>query len=200
MWREESGNHSIRLVAILVVTAVLSGCSYIMGSPVDQNEMAKNILSVEVYLARASLFETEFEQFKIIDNQLYIECGEIRRGRQRPQYQSIIDLDSDTRGALIERTAQFYYEFKTTQPTLEEPGDLSNFADDGQLYLTINGSDDDIEVRTAFDPVVYSNGRVQSLLSRLLKELRDVAKSNTEGNTLCGNVTFYGLGGRSNLS
>ncbi len=183
-------------VIFVAATALFAtfGCS--AGEPLAPSEPSAPITTLEVYLARASLFETEFEQYRLVGSRLFCECGEIRNGRHRPQSQHVLELDSGLLGNLQTSAADFLAGTVDKDLDFSAPGQADGITDPGQLMLTLAQAERRVEVKTSVDATTNSNFGNGRRLGKLVAAVRGAVKGSAADGviSLCGNEEFYGLG------
>ena len=165
---------------------VLCSCSSSIDTPkVDQN----SINTVELFMSRKNLNETEFEHFKLFDNNLFLECGKIHHGRHVIRRQEILAADDSQVASVKGHTAKLVGIFQSADPMFEERGTNKNLFDPGQLSLSVTSSFNPISVDTSLDSVSTPNSAPEKTIRRLAESLRGIASPE-----LCGNKDFYGIG------
>lgn len=175
------------LVAVVLggVALGLGGCA---SSPAPLPPDAA-VRSLELFLSRASLFGTEFEQYSLADDKLFYECGSIERGRFIGRHQGVVALEPERLAAVT--TAAYAVERTVTagSPTLAEPGTNRSMFDPGQYTLTARLSDGEaaLNVRTSLDAVVNKGSAQNERLERLAALIRGGATG------ACAQPTFFGL-------
>lgn len=145
--------------------------------------------SIELYLSRANLVETEFEQFKAQGSKLFIECGKIRRGRFVPQNQDIFPLSESEQAALYSKA---YAVKHFANRDFDKPGDNSSLIDPGQALVTItvpaSQGEEKTSVKTSVDAVSSQISPADTAVYQLASTLRKAS-----GGSPCGNKSFYGI-------
>ena len=170
----------------IITTLFFSGCSYI--SPFEQEAAPEDVKSLELYLRRSSISETDFEQYKISGSRLFYECGMLRTGRTFPGTNNIVSLNEDQLSAFRTKAWEFVNYYNQNKPSLEEPGTGSGMADPGLLTLRIRIGDTTLELKTSVDSVSEKKTPLESRLNGLATLIRSLPKE-----TLCSNVDFYRL-------
>ena len=168
-------------LSLLLLTG-LAGCSSNGIAPLPADYRAN---AVELYLSRANLVETEFEQFKTQGNKLFVECGKIRRGRFVPQAQDVFPLDDAELARLNERA---WAVSQHLQHGFDTPGDNSSLIDPGQAYFSIQDNQNRSEIKTTVDAVSSQSSPAETALYSLASSLRKAS-----GGSPCGNRSFYGI-------
>ena len=171
----------------------LSGCS---AAVEDLPPAPAGVLRAEIYLARASLFKAEFEQFKVSANRVYSECGEIRRGRPVPFSQEFVSLDSALADSLQQQLSSVYAALNRQKPDLPGPGKAEGFADPGQVILSIESENGRVEARTSVDETSAAGGGELLQIRRFAVSVRKLVADALGRRALCGNSEFYGIGSR----
>jgi hypothetical protein len=181
-------------VTCILLTCGLTGCGLVGGaSPAtDTGREFPAPQSIELYLSRANLTETDFEQYRISSGKIFRECGQIRRGRFSPQDQNLENIDSETLARLNEEGSALMGYLSESEPKFDQPGKNASLFDPGQLYLTLRFSDATKEIKTSLDSVTSSNAIAQTRIAKLADLIRHAAKNDP-----CGNRSFYGLGAKS---
>jgi hypothetical protein len=161
---------------------LLAGCSSraISNPPPDFR-----VESADLFLSRANLNETEFEQFKVDGSKLFVECGKIRRGRFIPQQQQVFPVTAEELAELSKRAWQVSL-YK--DQSFDEPGDNSSLIDPGQAYITLGFGNSSLEIKTSLDAVSSQTSLGETALYSFVSNMRALA-----GGTLCATKSFYGI-------
>lgn len=169
----------------ILANGLLLGCSTTDLTP--KTPRTSPLRSVELYLSRAALGKTEFEQYKLIGKTIYSECGEIRRGRHVAKEQKITSLSTPEFEGLA-TTAWAIESTPRVELDLVEPGDNDSLFDPGRYEMVIK-SENQSEIKTSLDSITAGSNRTEKTLRKLAQELRASSASG-----FCGNPEFYGIG------
>ena len=152
--------------------------------------------SIDLYVSRASFQNASFEQFKVANDRLFAECGRIAGGRQFAQYQGIAKLSEDDVNVLRSAAFQLAQFEKQHTLNLDQPGQSDSMFDPGQYILTLESKDGKSQIKTTLDSVTVPNKSSTKLLYELADRIRLVAMERAPSATLCGNRSFFDLGGK----
>lgn len=171
-------------------SALLSGCifggSKPAGAPIEPE-------SVELYLSRATLVDTDFEQYKLTGSRLFYECGKVQGGRQAPQKQNVIKLDPHELEELYGLATEVAAFANNYELVLDEPGASRNMFDPGQFLLKLEGQTGSLPIRTSLDSVTTDSKTSTTLLKKLGAALRANVLQNIPEQSICGKRKFYDL-------
>jgi len=144
--------------------------------------------TIELFMSRSTLTETEFEQYKLSGSRLYHECGEIRRGRFVAEEQEVTSVEAAALGHVKRASAELRQMMAAKQWLLDEPGRSTDLIDPGQLYLTLTFTGEPIKVKTSLDSISAAGKSAE----RKIKEIAELLRA--QGGVRCGNRSFYGIG------
>ncbi len=176
----------LELPALLLI---LGGCA---SQPAPSIPDGKSV-SLEVFLLRASLFQTEYEQYKLTGTTLYSECGEVKRGRNDTKFQDITQIPSIVSDKLQQRSYQLLNIVQKEQPSFPPSGDASGLADPGIAAIKIKCSPDEINIKTSVDELSSPISPASRLSQELVSAMRKVSADSHESKAPCGNPQFYGI-------
>lgn len=151
-------------------------------------------LTLEVYLARASIAEAEYEQYKIEGARIYAECGSVRRGRQFAKQRSMFTLDEEIRSDITLSAYKTFNLAKSKGNSLPAPEDADGFADPGQALLKIAFGSEKMQLNTNVDTVSAQELPLAGALNATIVRVRKAAIKPGK-KPLCGNAQFYGISG-----
>jgi hypothetical protein len=173
-----------------VVTIVSSACAA-RPSGAPPLQALNGAVQIEAHLSRTSLTETEYEQFKYFDGQLYKECGQSKRGRAVMKEQDLVALDNSLQQNL-ERVAHDFVNVLRTYPNseLDAPGKNADLFDPGRAIFTVRIGERNFDVQTSVTALDGPRSRVATETLRLARTIR-----NSAGGDLCGHKTFFGIPG-----
>jgi hypothetical protein len=166
-----------------------AGCA--MNSSSKNLPPAQDLRSLELFVSRASIALTEYEQFKIINNNLVKECGKIDRGRYIPAYQALAVLTPEQIQSINPIAWKIFNNVRSNRPEFDEPGDNDAFYDPGQYYLTLEYPAGKEKINTSLDSTRGSGNSTMTAMLTLAEKVRGAA-----GVPLCGNREFYQVGAR----
>ncbi|NLF24955.1 MAG: hypothetical protein GX589_04765 [Deltaproteobacteria bacterium] len=162
--------------------ASLCGCSS------QQKPPEFKVNTLELYLSRASFSGRDFEQYKIIDDDLFFECGVVKRGRHQVKDETFTKLSAAALTdlpALVWKLAQACDELKYP---FEEPGQSRNMFDPGQVSFSAELPDQKLMVKTSLDSLIDPSNRARAALFELIALVRSFPQDPP-----CGSTQFYGL-------
>ena len=171
---------------IMLFVAALCGWSSMQAAEPMPPEFKINTL--ELYLSRASLSGADFEQYKIIDDDLFFECGVVKRGRHQAKDESFTKLSAASMAdfpALVWKLAQADEEL---EHPFEEPGQSRDMFDPGQVLLSAELPNRKLTIKTSVDGVIDPMNRGQIALFELIALMRGLPETPP-----CGLAQFYGL-------
>ena len=101
-----------KLLMTLIGLSVLTACSVFDGGvKATSKEVSADIdystVSFSLYLQRGGLGGSEFEQYKTLSDSLFVECGDISKGRVSSEYQSVLAIDSQELAEVKKRIARY---------------------------------------------------------------------------------------------
>lgn len=144
--------------------------------------------SIELYVSRSNMADTEFEQYKVSAGRLFAECGKIKAGRYVPIEQESDEVEADLAGQIGEAVQGVLSADAELEHPYDEPGSNRSMMDPGQLYLTLAFGEEVKSIKTSLDSVSEPTGSRERKLLKLLRLMRGAS-----GEPLCGNREFYGV-------
>ena len=193
----------LNLTARLVITAsvcLLCSCSVLDSEPEEdqqpQNTKSTSIISaVRLYIAKGNFTSTEFEQYSLSGNSLFFECGMIRRGKNIPSAQGVIQLKDSSSSAVVLLGMEILGRAAVSNPlSLAEPEDQKSFADSGKVILNLQTKDNkSAQLNTALNEVSDPLTALERNILKLSKMLRAEVKDVRGDEALCGNESFFGI-------
>jgi len=177
-------NRSARTILIVLGLATVVGCG---ATPTPPPPPPGSVRSIDLFLSRASLFGTEFEQFSLAGDKLFFECGSLERGRFIGRHQGVTELSSERLADVASATDAVHRIVVDKSPTFAEPGTNRSMFDPGQFTLKAELADAAFEVKTSLDTVVNKPSLPEEHLSKLARTLRGA----TSG--ACATPSFFGL-------
>jgi hypothetical protein len=173
---------------------VAGGCSQSVESTAPASpEVDVSKISYSLYLNRSSLSSQEFEQYKVLPQGLFAECGTVHRGRAQVREQGIQSTTIERQTHLKTMAHDILQQVNSQDaPHVDTPGTGSDFADPGKFILVVTDAQGKAEVRTSLDWVERKPTLLAQKLNAFAQELRSVSP-----NSPCGNGEFYGIGRRS---
>lgn len=168
---------------LLSFSAACSGSAPV--SPTKEIGVNK-IYGVELFMSRAHLNDTEFEQYKLGDNTLFSECGSIRRGRFLPQNHEITRLSPEQLKSIHSLAGSI--QTNPSKNQFETPGDNSWLADPGQFTLQIESENGMQKINASLDSISSASTTRERELQAIASQMRQIA-----GGSPCGNNNFFGL-------
>lgn len=174
------------LVSLLIVfSSAFFGCGF--GISFGQNSLPEPeaIEALQIYAARASFSSKDFEQYSLVGDDLYVECGEIFQGENANAEQHYFSIEKEERELL---ETQIAYLRSAALTSLPEPGNVSSMFDEGQFVLAARQKSP-LKIETTFDAITNRNTKA----GRSLYELYSVLRSIPD-NPPCGRKSFYGVG------
>jgi len=178
-----------RVLNILTAILLLACSSSNIAPPSDFK-----IDSMEAYLSRASLERTNFEQFKVIDQDLVRECGEIRRGRHVTGEQDILTISEEDLNVLRQKVWALTTLPDLTNHNWAQSGRNRNLFDPGQLRLSLVHSSGGTNLSTSLDSISEPKGAPEQALLALVESLRSIGSKSHGLKAHCGYKEFFGIG------
>ena len=175
------------LSAFLIPLMLLSACAATKKTADMPEDFS--VTETALYLSRASLHSTDFEQYKLNGFKLFQECGSIRKGRHIPAHQQLFDLDENKHHKLMQSVWSVLKLAHDGKAQLADPGENNTMFDPGRLFLTIKGNGNTLKLHTSLDTVSDANSDAEEALNTLARDIRGLTKP-----AACGNPSFYGLG------
>ena len=143
--------------------------------------------SLDLFMSRSSLTETEFEQYSISGDSLFSECGLVERGRFVAKVQNVTTIAPDTASELVAATFAVHQLVKEKRPSFDPPGTKASPFDPGTYALKSSCGGEPLDIKTSFDAVVNGETKPTAALGKLTKTLRLAAANG------CGGRNFFGL-------
>jgi len=172
---------------------LLSACSLIEQTPPAAPPEKLAQVRYTLYVSRASLATTEFEQYKLLPSGLYAECGTIHRGRPETKEQVIEKVADDSLQASREMAYEVYEKLRSSDSLhVDQPGTNASLVDPGKYILSIQVDSSSAELKTSLDFVERRQESIAKEANALTQLIRGMTSK-----PLCGNGEFYGLGRRS---
>lgn len=171
---------------ILLASLIFASCSTTSKISIPQDF---SVSSVELYLARASLNATDFEQYNLNNNTLFAECGSLIRGKHKATQQNIISTQKETNKKIDELVWNIINADQKIYALLKKPGKNESLFDPGKFLLNINYSSDKKTIHTSLDNISSAGTKLEKNILKLTKTIRKENK-----NRLCGFEDFYGIG------
>ncbi len=183
----------VTVAALLFATTGCSSSTIPAGSSPTSETMA-TLEVMEIFYARASTAESEFEHFKLQKQLLFVECGTIHRGRYRVEEQDVSAIPEESVAALQIQAFPLFQTLTTnSRPTLDEPGEASSFFDPGRFSLNMNFGGITGQMKTSVDALTSPLSKSASMAKKLVETIRAEARAHSRMKSLCGNEEFYGL-------
>ena len=174
------------LLAFGTISTTFSGC---FSSDTPLSDPPTTNISYELYMARASLTGTEYEQYKLLPMGMYQECGILRRGRSVVTQQDILALPQSVRGKMAALFAALSERMLSNPPeNMPTPGNNADMFDPGKFLLTGFTDGKPLSIKTSFDAVVNGSSEIEQVMARLAETARGVSETPP-----CKNVEFFGL-------
>lgn len=173
---------------LLSLAALVSlGCSNRTVTALPE-PIGREIEYIELYMSRASSSGTEFEQYKVSPGGIYMECGDIYRGRPTPVTQDFKNSSPELLNSLTPLAEDIISTMKKDPQKLEAPGKSNSMFDPGILNLSIGIGNDKLDLHTSVDAAVNAINPLERKIKRLIQTIR-----NRLGNSDCGKNDFYGI-------
>ena len=181
------------ITLLVCLTSILTGCGFInfSGDKNQQNDNL-NIDSVDLYVSRASLTRTEFEQYKITKQKFYYECGKINGSMPKPEVQNVKNLSLNDYSQISKLASDIVNFQNRHELNLDKEGKSTSMFDAGQFILTISAGAKPVEIKTSLDSITSATKTSENYLKLIAKKIREIALINS-GSSLCGNRKFYEL-------
>ena len=172
--------------ALGTLSTALSGCFF---SDTSLSNPPTVNVSYELYMARASLTGTEYEQYKLLPMGIYQECGIIRRGRSVVTQQGILTLPQSARADMTMLISALSERMLSNPPEhMPEPGNNADMFDPGKFLLTGFADGKPLSIKTSFDAVVNGSSEMEQVMARLAETARGISEEPP-----CKNTEFFGL-------
>ena len=169
------------VVFFCLLQAACSSESVLYNNP----DTIPHIKALQLYTARASLTDKSFEQYSLVKNQLYFECGQIHRKRNAVAEQKTETLSEEQLkelGVLLALVEQ------SPREVLPEPGHVDSMFGDGKFLLDAQ-YEQSLKVETELDEVSNKGSNAARALHNLYSFLRGIPQVAP-----CGKKSFYGVG------
>jgi len=171
----------------LVILFASSACGLLEQTPPAPR---LSVDTLDLYLSRASLLQTDYEQYKISPPYLIMECGVVRKGRHTAAQQKTVSLDDEAGQRLLEPVYELAALLQKESHQFAEPGKNSGMADPGQLFLDLRTKDGaNLSIRSSVDWVGAPRSSYERKLLDAVRRLRGAA-----GQPPCGMADFSGIG------
>lgn len=152
--------------------------------------------SLDLYLARASLLQVDFEQYKLNGSRLYSECGQIRNGRHITLDQQFATIEPAQKDLLAQQVFNLSQRHTGRKRSLPPPGDARGFADPGQIFLQMQVNGEKTELRTSVDDISDPKTIEAGAVKALAVQIRALTASAPATGRTCGYGSFYGIPSR----
>ena len=174
---------------LLFVLLISQGCSLFgFGKP-----KLTEYTSIDVSLSRASLVDIDFENYKVMPDKVFYECGKVKRGKYSPADQKLLRFNPARSLPVRESLTDLVKFLKRSDLTWEEAGKNKSPADPGELKMTINTGSNKYSVVTSLDSISDPRTQAARELQEVVRKVRAMA-----GKAPCGNDRFYGLSALQN--
>jgi hypothetical protein len=183
-----------KLLMTLIGLSVLTACSVFDGGvKATSKEVSADIdystVSFSLYLQRGGLGGSEFEQYKTLSDSLFVECGDISKGRVSSEYQSVLAIDSQELAEVKKRIARYINKYDSiSSDQYDAPGMEGGFSDPGKCIVRLRAGERSLEIKTSLDWVERSRDELSRELRHVVELIRGLPS-----NSLCENKDFYGL-------
>lgn len=181
---------TIKGVWAIGAALIMSACSNAT-PPAPSTAVETKVDTLEMYLSKRTVKDTEFEQYTLDSGKLFRECGKIRRGRFVQEHQDLIDLSPEQAEEINLQAAALLGALKTSKSTFESPGTNATLWDPGQLTLNVHFSQPqnaDQTIKTSLDSIATPEKITQDELKKFAMVIREAGAGK-----LCANPTFFGL-------
>ncbi len=138
-------------------------------------------------MQRGSMNQSNFEQYSLVDNKLYFECGIVSGGRSRIRQRGTIDT-SNLRSKIAIDVKKLHDLMTNYAITFPPTGSGAGLFDGGRLEFNIESSNTPIKVSTTLDSIVNGNTARFKTLKRIAEKFRDHV-----GGEICDRADFYGI-------
>ena len=180
----------MKFVGVVILTSALSfgACQTSPKPSASSNESPTAINSIELYMSRASLLANpEFEQYKLVGDKLFGECGRIKAGRHYAVDQNVSTLLPEKRTELAALSAEVLDSIKD-EASFRPPGKNAHFADPGKLTIKIKSADESYKLESSLDGIATGSGSDRDRVLHLVEAMRGATTQE-----LCHNPNFYGI-------
>ena len=180
---------NLRLIPTALLAAILTtACSL---SPQSPPPATIALRSVALYYHRGHSLGSDFEQFKLDSNRLFIECGAVSGGRHSAKEQRIVALSPEQLDDVKSKAWQVRRYVEELRAQFKASGTGSTIFDPGRLSLELRFDDGSHKIETSFDSIANGTEGREAVVKEVVQAIRAAA-----GNPPCGKGTFYGLSSR----
>lgn len=173
---------------VFILCFLISSCSY---SKVDDEQFKESGVKFEnigLYLGRGSLSQADFEQYRVSDRVIYVECGVMKHGNNIPQAQSPFPLSKEDSFNIQKHIYGLYEALANTKFKFDKPGIGRGMADPGELIFDFSLNGKFYKIHTSVDSVSDPSTLVEIKLKQIVQSIRSATK-----HSLCGLKDFYGI-------
>lgn len=165
-------------------------CSCGVSNQPTPEKQAEKLTSFELYLFRSNMLDAPgFEQYTLQGEDLFYECGQVRRGRHLAETQDLKKLNQNEVNSLSSSAKELAANY-SKDDKFEQPGGKNHFFDHGALTLQLSVPTKEVEIKTSLDSIATPSNQREKMVQRFVESVRGVAGS------VCGNNEFFGLGKR----
>ncbi|MCB0318787.1 MAG: hypothetical protein KDD56_08515, partial [Bdellovibrionales bacterium] len=133
------------------------------------------IEATEIFMSRSNLTTTEFEHYKLSNNNLFVECGKLNRGRYFPEQQNVFEVDSSNTKKILDLDRDFITEKVTNHLNLDKPGDNNNLFDPGIFNISISTNKENFDTSTSLDTISTPTAKAPKILKKIAAGLRQLS-------------------------
>ncbi len=187
----------IALIILSTLSLSIGSCSSSDSTKLQGEKLAADSKAalldneLELFMSRATLSGTKFEHFKLLGQKLFVECGDIKAGKQTTNSQDVLKIEPAT-AQEIALSAGSVFEVIDQHPfKFENPGSNKNLFDPGQFTLVVASGEKQHKLQSSFDDVTNGDFKAERRIKKTAELLRGAAQDK-----LCGNKSFFTLGVR----
>ena len=172
----------------LTIIFSLCACSSQEVSSAPPPVPPESVNYIELFMSRASATQAEFEQYKVSEGGIFVECGEVVRGRPKPRTQDFRPASLDVLDALAPLAKDVGAIIKKENPSLDPPSPGDSMFDAGVVTLAVGIGSDKVDISTSVNAIANAVNPPERKIRRLVQAIREAT-----GNDDCGKNSFYGI-------
>lgn len=162
----------MRTSLLFAAVLFLSGCSLFSERG---SEGFPEKFSLDLYMRRATVTQSDFEQYKTVKDKLVFECGVINNERYFVKKQQVFLLPEELREKILEMVIDILKQNSQGKLKLDTPGSGLTVFDPGSFLLRVSEGDAKEKIETSFDAVSKNMlGKDSRVLRRLASALQEV--------------------------
>ncbi|MDZ4787073.1 MAG: hypothetical protein SGJ02_13455 [bacterium] len=176
-----------QIFSILILFAFLPGCS--TNSSLSKDLESKNFI-FDIVIARSSASNpADFEQYKLIKNTIFQECGNIKKGQFISKTQELATITADQRSSLLFNANNLLSVISENGNKFQAPSTKFRFFDPGVITISFSIDNSETSINTSVDSISEPSTLQEKATLKFVEEIRKLSL------TKCGNQNFYGIKG-----